>query len=67
MEKRPAGETNVQYSSNTIPHLLRNLKSNYSLHKNTLFTLPLPQNMDPIHNIKSYFPKLLFIIPMLYR
>jgi hypothetical protein len=54
MEESPAWQANRFSASEEIPHILRNPKVHYRIHRCPL-PVPTMSQLDPVHNLTSYF------------
>jgi hypothetical protein len=61
MELRPSQETASRWATKKCPNILWNWNVYYLIHK-SLPQVPLLSEMNSVHAIKSYFPKIHFNI-----
>ena len=57
MQQSPSSETNRFTASQEIPHILRNPKVRYNIHKCPPH-VPILTQLDPVHTPTSHFQKI---------
>jgi len=65
MQRNPSSEATNHSASQEIPHLLRNPKVYYRLHKN-LLQVPVLSQMHPVHSLSHYFLRSILILSSVY-